>query len=263
MRIKVHSEHPSPLSEAVQPGSELEKARESVTKAETAREQAYEAAVNAREAAVRSAQVTRELFREAKRKARAVQIAAAKARMEAKTANRLLKQADATESPASRTAITAEKTKGNDLLITITEQVKANLAGKPEAEQEGSVNKETSPTKEGTQKGTDKTPDGEVVRSSDGEAREIEWLSGGLFEGRADLLLHSANVQQIYSLADLLGSVQSLKVEFVSGSEDEGSSIAILAEQPIPLLDILGRIPSVDTVTQFGWRKIELSLKKE
>jgi len=260
MRIKVQDERPLEVPGAGNSDSVLEKARESVIKAEKAREQARNDAIKAREAAARSAQVTWELFREAKRKARAVQITAAKARMEAKIANRMLKQAGATGRKASRAEVTGKKAKENDLLNTIAEQVKANLAKGPQANPETSVNQEIPVKKEGIRKVTGEAG---AVNNAPNEAREIEWLSSGLFEGRADLLIQSAKAQQIYNLADLLGSVQNLKVEFVSGSEDGGSSIAIMAEQPVPLLDILGRIPAVDAVTQFGWRKIELTLKKE
>ncbi len=214
MSTEFHGEQINLSPEAGLSENTLEKARESVIRAEKARELAYAAAIKARESAARSAHITKELDQEAKRKAKAAQIAALKAKMETKLAARIIKEAKVTKIQETRNNGTVQgKNRQNDAASNMT--------------------------------------------------KETKWLSSELFEGRVEILLLSANTQQIYSLAEVLRSIQNLRVEYVSGSEEGGSRIAILVVQPVPLLDILAQIPAVDEVTQFDWREIELSLKKE
>ena len=236
---------------------------ESLTKAQTAREVAYQEATRAREAAAKLAQEAKEMAREVKRKAKAAQIAALKAKIEEKKISKKLKNTKVIEVPATLKHETpkTEKTNENTLLNFAAEQLKANLVRKLEEGQNDITRKKTA-----SEKGEPRTKTDETLNTSAGlsnVAAETKWLSGGLFEGRADILLRRVNPKQIDSLADQLRSIQNLKVEFVSGSDDGSSNIAILAEQPIPLLDFLNQIPEVDGVTQFGWRTVELTLKKE
>ena len=227
-----------------QPEAELtdrvvEKAKEAEARARRASEVAMEAASKAREAAAMSAKATKELAQEAKRKARGAQIAALKVKMEAKLVARMVKESKKTEN-------------GKATINGVTEQAEANLDKERESGPEGRVDKEGKGVKGENRK--------EVKLAS--AVKGAKTLSNELLEGRVNILLQRPNAEQVYSLEKALRVVQNLRVVLITGSTDGARKIVVQAEQPLPLVDILSRIPVVDEVTQFGWREIQLSLKK-
>jgi len=227
-----------------QPEAELtdrvvEKAKEAEARARRASEVAMEAASKAKEAAAMSAKATKELAQEAKRKARGAQIAALKVKMEAKLVARMVKESKKTEN-------------GKATINGVTEQAEANLDKERESGPEGRVDKEGKGVKGENRK--------EVKLAS--AVKGAKTLSNELLEGRVNILLQRPNAEQVYSLEKALRVVQNLRVVLITGSTDGARKIVVQAEQPLPLVDILSRIPVVDEVTQFGWREIQLSLKK-
>jgi hypothetical protein len=242
-----------PLCE--QPGLDkaVEKAKESVVRARIASELASESAIKARESLIKSAQLTRELAQEAKRKARGAKIMAVKAKRDAKLASRIIKEAKEIKSRTKnpKATISVADTGVNAVADGTGEPAKADLNKRIDLTSKAGMCNEAESAGTGT---TSKS-------APTGSTKGAKWLGSDMFEGRADILMKNATPQQVYGLADLLRSVQNLKVEFVSGSEDGSSRIALLADQPIPLVDTLSQIPIVDEVTQFGWRAFQLSLK--
>ncbi len=198
--------------------SVIEKSQDAEAKARRASEQAKEAAIKAKESAGKSAQTTKKLFLEAKRKARAAQIAALIAKREAKRVARMVKEVKLAEKRVTDRSeiMSKEKMNGEDTENGITTSI----------------------------------------------VEKAKQLSNELLEGRINILLQNPNAQHMYSLERVLHSVQNISVISVTGSTDGNCCIAIQVEQPVPLIDILGRIPVVEEVTQIDWKEIQLSLKK-
>jgi hypothetical protein len=243
----------------------MEEAKVAEARARRAIELANEEAIKAKESAARSAKATKELAQEAKRKARAAQIAALKAKRGTKLAAKLVKEAKETESKAlSRSGMTTSKEMNGKAAVNgIAEQAKANLAKELELESKGIVDKEAGSVKGEVRKETEAGRSAVPANAAASAAKEAKWLSSELLEGEVHILLQRPNAQQVLDLKKALRSVQNLRVVLATGSMDGTGRIIVLAEQPVPLIDILGRLPLVDKVTQIGWREIQLSLKKQ
>lgn len=200
----------------------VEKAKEAEARARRASELADEEAIRARESAAKLYKAMMELAQEAKRKARGGQVAALKAKREAKLVARIVKQANKAEGRAT-----------SRYRMTTVEKINVKAA-------------------------LDKT----AVQAKGDSAKEAEWASSELLEGTVNiLLLQPPDARQMDSLMAGLRSVQNLRIVLVAGSMEEPVRVVVLAEQRVPLIDVLGRIPIVDQVTRSG-REIQLSLKK-
>jgi hypothetical protein len=70
------------------------------------------------------------------------------------------------------------------------------------------------------------------------------------------------DLSQIRNLEEHLGQIQDLRLLLTSGSVDEGTQIIVSAGKPIPLIDVLRRLPPVAEVVKKG-KDIQVTLKAE
>lgn len=244
---------------------DLEKAREAEARARKAGEMAYEAAVRAREALAASARANKQLAQEAKIKARGARIAALKAKKQAKLATRIFAEAKESGILTPGPADTEEGNRRDEKapLNAPVGKNKSDQSVKQEARPEESNAKAAGPAEEKTanQTETARKPIPVPVPVAVGASREPKWTGGDNFQGKMNIFLRNSNTVQASSLAETLCTVHNLQV-VVSGSIEEGTKLIVLADQPVPLVDILGQMPEVNEVTQFGPGEIQLSLKK-
>ncbi len=231
----------------------VEKAKEVEAGARRASELANEAAIKARESAAKSARVTKELAKEAKRKAREAQTAALKARRGARLVAKMVKDAKKTE---------REGTNGRAELNGIAEQGQANSTEELISDSEERVRRESESVQKAEKEAKD-TGNRVLTTATTGVAREGQSASSNLSEGTINILLQRPNAQQMYSLQKALRSSKNIRVVSVASSAEGCVKIVVFAEQPVPLIDVLDRIPGVDEAIQSGWEEIQVSLKKE
>jgi hypothetical protein len=62
--------------------------------------------------------------------------------------------------------------------------------------------------------------------------------------------------ERVKQLAERLGKVENLKVEWVGGAAEEGAIIGISAQKPLPLVGLISRMPMVDRVEKKAERII-------
>ena len=65
---------------------------------------------------------------------------------------------------------------------------------------------------------------------------------------------------QLENLEKDLRQVENLRLVLVGGSVEKGSRIVVSAEEPLPLLHILGEMPAVEQVIKKG-SEIQVTLK--
>jgi hypothetical protein len=101
----------------------------------------------------------------------------------------------------------------------------------------------------------------ELVTEGAAKVKEAKEVSTQLYEGTISLvIMPPAGALQIKNLEERLRLIQNLRVVLTRGSVDEPTRIVVSAEQAIPLIDALSKIPIVDQVTKEG-KKIKISLK--
>lgn len=103
----------------------------------------------------------------------------------------------------------------------------------------------------------------QVVQSARDEAR-AEIAEGRLFEGDVELQIASSftDSTQIRSFKECLAKVTQIKATGESLSSDGDCSLYITIVEPIPLLYILKKMPTVGSVTAQD-KRIQLTLKNE
>jgi len=91
------------------------------------------------------------------------------------------------------------------------------------------------------------------------EAEEV--VGAGLYEGIVKLTVVSpVDLGQMRKLEEYLCQVQDLRLVLVGGSVDEGTTIVVSAEKPIPLIDVLREMSPVEQVFKEG-NEIQIVLK--
>jgi hypothetical protein len=82
-----------------------------------------------------------------------------------------------------------------------------------------------------------------------------------LYKGMVELMIvPPVDLGQLENLGKALRQVENLRLVLVGGSVDEGNRIVVSAEEPIPLLRILGEMPAVEQVAKKG-SEIQVTLK--
>ncbi len=176
--------------------------------------------------------------KEAKEKAkREAKEAKKKAKREAKEAKEKLKAQKAKE---------REKRKAKEA----KEKAKREAQEAKEAKEATKKAKKVKPAKEKTKKA--EPPKEKPKKAAEG----VE-----LFQGMVTLnIMPPIDLTQLDSFKGALLKVSDLRVVVMSGAVAEGSRILISVEEPLPLLDILKKIPAVGGVVPKG-SNIEVSLK--
>jgi chemotaxis protein histidine kinase CheA len=98
-------------------------------------------------------------------------------------------------------------------------------------------------------------------REAEGEAEPV--VVTKLYKGVVELtIVPPVGLGQLENLEKDLRQVENLRLVLVGGSVDRGNKIVVSAEEPIPLLRILGEMPAVEQVVSKG-SEIQVTLKAE
>ncbi|MFC1907658.1 hypothetical protein ACFLW8_06195, partial [Chloroflexota bacterium] len=92
------------------------------------------------------------------------------------------------------------------------------------------------------------------------EKREVEetqevaaGTSSMIYQGDVQLVVSSpVGLEQVRELKESLEQVEDLKILWTGGSVENGTIIAVSLENPIPLISILNKIPTVEKVEMRG-----------
>ena len=209
------------------------------------------------------AKTTGDAVQEAKREAQEAKRASLEARKEAQLAAKKVKMAKKAEARARRLdeMIAKQEKKGRATVSQGAEQVEAELAEEVELAAVETTGKEIREVKERAKRETEEGREVELVTEAVAKAKEAKEVSTQLYEGTINLIIiPPAGVLQIKNLEEKLRLIQNLRVVLTSGSADGPIRIIVSAERPIPLIDVLSRIPIVDQVTKEG-KKIQILLK--
>ena len=96
-------------------------------------------------------------------------------------------------------------------------------------------------------------------REAEGEAEPV--VVTKLYKGVVELtIVPPVGLGQLENLEKDLRQVENLRLVLVGGSVDRGNKIVVSAEEPIPLLRILGEMPAVEQVVSKG-SEIQVTLK--
>jgi hypothetical protein len=83
----------------------------------------------------------------------------------------------------------------------------------------------------------------------------------GLYHGKVELVIAPpAHHHQIREFQEALHKIQDLRLALVSGTVKAGSKIIVSAGKPMPLVEILSRIPDVRQVISKG-KTIQIILR--
>lgn len=94
-----------------------------------------------------------------------------------------------------------------------------------------------------------------------GQPAKEQAVSAELYEGMVNLVIASpVDLGQMRRLEEYLCQVQDLRLVVVGGSVDEGTKIVVSAEKPIPLIDIIRKMPPIEQVVKKG-KEIQVMLK--
>ena len=86
-------------------------------------------------------------------------------------------------------------------------------------------------------------------------------VSDELYEGIVELVTASPIDQdQVRELEEYLRQVQNLRLVLIGGSVEEGAKIVVSVEKPMPLVNLLRKMPLVEQVVGKG-KKIQVTLK--
>ncbi len=215
---------------------------------------------NAEEA---EAKTTRDAVQEAKREAQEAKRASLKARKEALLTAKKVKMAKKAEVRARRRdeMIAKQEKKRRATASQGAEQVEAELAEEVELVAAETTGKEIREAKERAKRETEEAREVELVTEAVAKEKEAKEVSTQLYEGTMNLIIiPPAGVLQIKNLEEKLRLIQNLRVALTRGSVDEPTRIVVSAEQPIPLIDVLSKLTTVDQVIKEG-KKIQISLK--
>jgi len=92
-------------------------------------------------------------------------------------------------------------------------------------------------------------------------AQVAEQARTELHSGMVRLVIaRPVDYERVRKFAAVLAQVKDIRVALVGGSAEEGPTIVVSVEQPIPLLAILSELPSVEGVSKKD-RGIEITLK--
>jgi len=212
---------------------------------EAAKEQAKREAEEAKKARQAEGQARKEAEQEAKEKEkREAEAAKEQARREAEEAKKAKQAEEQSKKEAEREAEEAKKAK------------QAEEQSKKEAEREAKerAKREAEAAKEQARR------EAEAAK----KARQAEEeRSAELYEGRVKLaIMAPVDLGQLRKLEKCLRQVQDLRLVLVGGSVDEGTTVVVSAEKPIPLIDALREMPPVEQVVKEGG-KIRIILKAE
>lgn len=90
-----------------------------------------------------------------------------------------------------------------------------------------------------------------------------ELAGSRLYDGMVELVIASpARYHQITELQEYLHKIQDLRLVLVGGTVKKGTKIIVSAGKPMPLLEILSRIPNVEQVISKG-KTIQIALRAE
>ena len=237
-----------------------EKAQETEVKTQSEAGLTAKTAEKAEEA---GAKTTREAAQEAKREAKEAKRAALKAKKEAQLVAKKVKMTKKAEARARRRneIIVRQESKRRTTASQGAEQAEAELAKEVELVAVEGTEKEVREAKERVRRETEEAREGELVTEPAAEAKEAKEVSTELYEGTMNIvLMPPVGVLQIKNLEEKLRLVQNLRVILTGGSVDEPIRIVVSAEQPIPLIDVLSQMPTVDQVTKEG-KEIQILLK--
>lgn len=123
--------------------------------------------------------------------------------------------------------------------------------------------REAKEAKEATKKAKKVKPAKEKTKKAEPPKEKLKKAAEGveLFQGMVTLnIMPPIDLTQLDSFKGALLKVSDLRVVVVSGAVAEGSRILVSVEEPLPLLDILKKIPAVGGVVPKG-SNIEVSLK--
>lgn len=105
----------------------------------------------------------------------------------------------------------------------------------------------------------------EAERAAKGTVKgeDEEAVSAEFYQGIVKLTIAPPiDLGQVRKLEEYLSQVQDLRLVLIGGSVDEGTEITVSAENPVPLMDVLREIPTVEQVVKKG-KKIQITLKAE
>lgn len=92
-------------------------------------------------------------------------------------------------------------------------------------------------------------------------AQVAEQARTELYSGMVKLVIaRPVDYERVRKFATVLAQVKDIRVALVGGSADEGPTIVVSVQQPIPLLAILSELPFVEGVSKKD-RGIEITLK--
>lgn len=132
---------------------------------------------------------------------------------------------------------------------------KAKLDAKEAKEREKQEARQSKDTKKREKQEAKEAKKAKPAKPAKGKAKKaVEKTEGaGLYRGVVTLaIVPPIDIVQLDSLKEGLFQVENLRVVTVGGAAGEGSQVIVSAEEPLPLLDILGKMPVVEGVVEKG-----------
>jgi len=132
---------------------------------------------------------------------------------------------------------------------------KAKLDAKEAKEREKQEARQSKDTKKREKQEAKEAKKAKPAKPAKGKAKKaVELTEGaGLYRGVVTLaIVPPIDIVQLDSLKEGLFQVENLRVVTVGGAAGEGSQVIVSAEEPLPLLDILGKMPVVEGVVEKG-----------
>ena len=104
----------------------------------------------------------------------------------------------------------------------------------------------------------------EAEEAKDRAKKEVEGVAGArLYEGRIRLSIMSpVDFRRLRKLEECLREVPDLRLAMVGGSVDEGTTIVVFTEKPLPLVKLLKEMPPVEQVIEED-KRIQVKLRAE
>ena len=186
----------------------------------------------------------------AKQKAKELIAEAEKAKLAAKDeAKRITTEAENDEKAA--------KQKAKEM---IAEAEKAKLAAKQRAKLETEEAKRAIEFERWAKERVKTSAKGKTKTKQSETTEQLE--GAGIYEGVVRILVSGVNSRQFKKLEDNLRLIEDLDILVIGGSVAVGTEFIVSADKPIPLVNVLAEIQSVERVTEHG-KTIQVTLRAE